>query len=605
MSENSLVPKERKEIGAVGSKNQAPHFLKSRTDLPPGSVVKENSASIRTDDRKKFVCYMPNQLQSYTASPSALLKDAKDKDAKNKDTKEKKVKKIWLLVEENVAADLNWIFSIVEHLRKDGFEMVGKIPTPQSVITSLLEDLSNSTGIGDNATGSAEARSGDMGRYFEVLIGHCLREKISDIHIEKRAFNSVVRVRKHGDLIDYDKDISNSNAERLSRIIYDIFGSDQDVMFRDDDFQVASVDWNSRGESVKLRYQSLPTYLGGFDVVLRVLPIGTDDEVITPLEDLGYSAQQVKSLLEISGRPHGALIIAGTTGSGKSTTLKNLLMYINRARNYRCKIYTIEDPPEYRIPFVSQIPVNRAQADKGGRSAFSEPLKAVMRGDPDILMLGEIRDQETGNGLQKATQSGHQVLSTIHATRALGIPPRLLDFGLDSSLLGSPDFLTGLIYQRLLPVLCPHCSRPFSDIITSSSSTQDDSDLAQRLEEIADLGIDNIRVRSPTGCSKCNNMSIVDRTVCAEIIAPDLKVLHAIEKNNLKLAEHNWLQTTDGDRDSLDMTGKSVLEHALYKMRQGIVSPYDIETTFGHVNSTKQRREDLEELIQEIAKENK
>lgn len=598
MSENSLVPREKKDIGPVGSKSQAPSFLQSRTDLPPGSVVKENSASIGKDDRQKFVCYMPNQLQTHH-HPTL-------NDGKGKDKKEKRVKKIWLLIEEDYSKKINWVLSLIDHLRKDGFEMVVRIPAPQSVITSLLDDLTSFGGIGEgNATGSAEARSGDMGIYFEKLIGHCLQEKISDIHIEKRAFNSIIRVRKHGDMMIYDPNISNSNAERLSRIIYDIFGSDQDVMFRDDDFQVASIDWNVRGESVKLRYQSLPTYLGGFDVVLRVLPIGTDDEVITPLEDLGYSAQQVKSLLEISGRPHGALIIAGTTGSGKSTTLKNLLMYINRSRSYRCKIYTIEDPPEYRIPFVSQIPVNRAQAEKEGKNGFSEPMKAVMRGDPDILMLGEIRDEETGNGLQKATQSGHQVLSTTHATRALGIPPRLLDFGLDSTLLGSPDFLTGLIYQRLLPVLCPNCSLPFSDIIMSSASTQDDTDLAQRLEEVADLGMDNIRVRSPTGCSKCNNMSIVDRTVCAEIIAPDLKVLHAIENNNLKLAEHYWLETSDGDRDSLNMTGKSVLEHALYKMRQGIVSPYDVETTFGHVNSTNHRRDDLRQLMEEIAKDAK
>lgn len=595
MSENSLVPKEKKEIGSPTTRSTAPTYLKSRTDLPPGMVVKENAPAMHAADRQKFVCYMPNHLQSHP-TPSHTAGDKTDKNDKNKAVKPRK--KIWLLVEEESVKNTNWLFNIVSLLNREGFELAGRTATPQSVITSLLKDLSHE---GTNTTGNAEARSGDMGIYFENLISICLQDKISDIHIEKRAWNSVVRLRKHGDMIPFDRDISNSDAERLSSIIYNIFASEQAVMFRDDEFQVATVDWNARGESVKLRYQSLPTYLGGFDVVLRVLPIGNDEEVITPLEDLGYSPQQVKSLLEISGRPHGALIIAGTTGSGKSTTLKNLLMYINRARNFRCKIYTIEDPPEYRIPFVSQIPVNRAQAEKEGKNGFSEPLKAVMRGDPDILMLGEIRDNETSDGLQKATQSGHQVLSTIHATRALGIPPRLLNFGLDSTLLGSPDFLTGLIYQRLLPVLCPHCSISFRDIITSSSSTQDTTDLAERLEEVADLGHDNIRVRSPHGCEKCNGMSIVDRTVCAEIIAPDLKVLHAIENNNIKLAEYYWLETSDNDRDSMDMTGKSVLEHGLYKMRQGIVSPYDIETTFGHVNSTIQRRKELAELLHEIS----
>lgn len=573
-----LVPKSARalERGSTSSDASvsAPKEISSRTELPPGSVVKENIAKITPEIRRKFICYSPNSLQ--TGLPQS-----------------DKRKRVWLVVEKELLQHTTSFLALMAYLRPE-FIIEHRVAATAAIIKSLQDDADNNE-VQLNVTGGGEARSGDVGKYFEEMLGYSIAEKISDIHIERKPTNSVIRVRKHGDLMMYDNNISNTFATRLSRVIYEIFGTDQEITFREDSFQVASVDWVSRGEAVKLRVQTLPTYMGGFDVVLRVLPIGTDEESIVPMEKLGYSPQQVKALMEIAARPTGALIIAGTTGSGKSTTLKNLLMYINNARNYRCKIYTIEDPPEYKIPFVSQIPVNRASVSEG-ESAFTPPLKATMRGDPDILMLGEIRDKETADGMRKITQSGHQMLSTVHATRALGIPPRLRDLGVESSLLGSPDFLTGLIYQKLMPVLCPKCSLSFRDIIASSTCTEADAELAERLEQVADLSEDDIRIRGPNGCEHCKYMGIVDRSVCAEIIAPDLKILHSFETQNIKMAEYHWLALSDEDPDSENMLGKTVLEHALLKMRRGMISPYDVETLLEKVNFAKLRREEIKQF---------
>lgn len=544
---------------APASKDEGPRVPKSVSrvsELPSGKVVDEGYMELKPNTRRQLVAFAPSSLQS------------KYEDAGTK---------VWILMtQEYQRTQMLEFFEIRKRLTKNKVTVVGQVIATAPVINSLYE----------NATVSSEQKElqkGDLHEYYEEMIVFALREHISDIHIEKRSSRSIIRMRKHGQLIEY-KEPSNVFADRLCRAIYNVLAENQDVSFRDDVYQAASVNTAVKGEEVKLRYQSLPVYPGGFDVVLRVLPLGSDEETIQPLESLGYSPNQVKLLLDIASRPVGALVIAGTTGSGKSTTLKNLLMYVNHARQYRAKIFTIEDPPEYKIPRVSQIPVVRREADDPNISPFLAPLKATMRGDPDLLMIGEVRDGFTGDGLKKATQSGHQVMTTVHATSALGIVERLADFGITPSVMGSPEFLNGLIYQKLLPLVCPHCSVDFSTHVQSSTATKADIELARRLEHVADMSRHVIRTRGK-GCQHCRNMGIVGRTVCAEIIAPDYEMFDHFRDENAILAKYHWRSLSDRDLDSDNMTGKTVLEHALFKMRQGLVCPHDIEEVMGPVDS--------------------
>lgn len=538
---------------------KVPKSVSRVSELPYGRVLDERYIDLKPETKREVVIFAPHSIQS-----------------KDKDSGEIKV---WVLTTPDYHRTKTLdFFEIRKKLNKNKVGVVGQVMATEELIKSLYENASVSTD-------HKEMMKGDLHEFYEDMIAFALRERVSDIHIEKRATRSVIRMRKHGQLVVYDEP-SNVFADRLCRVIYNVLGENQDVSFREDIYQAASVNTIVKGEEVKLRYQSLPVYPGGYDVVLRVLPIGSDEESITPLDKLGYSASQVKTLLDIASIPVGALVIAGTTGSGKSTTLKNLLMYVNHARQYRTKIYTIEDPPEYKIPMVSQIPVVRRDTDDPNISPFLAPLSATMRGDPDLLMIGEIRDTFTGDGLKKATQSGHQVMTTVHASSSLGIVERLSDFGITPSVMGSPEFLTGLIYQKLLPVVCPHCSIDFNERIKSSSATKADLELARRLEYVADLSRHTIRTRGP-GCQHCGDMGIIDRTVCAEIIQPDYKLLDYFRDQDALGAKYYWRSLSDRDMESDDMTGKTVLEHALYKMRQGKVCPYDIEDVLGHVNSAE------------------
>ena len=443
----------------------------------------------------------------------------------------------------------------------------------------------------EHASAHEGAGGNELIMFFEKMVSIAMKNHVSDIHIEKRRDHALIRMRKHGELMEYNSAISPQYAIDLCSVIYNVLAENKDIVFTPEGYQAAAVNRIIDGVEVKLRYQSLETYPEGFDVVLRVLPIGRDDESFVQLDRLGYSPTQVKTIIDVISKPVGALIIAGTTGSGKSTTLKNLLMFANAAKGYKAKIYTVEDPPEYRIPRVSQIPVVRRKSeDYSIKSPFADPLMAVMRGDPDILMIGEVRDHFTGDGLKKATQSGHQVMSTTHASSALAVVERLIDFGLTPAVLGSPEFLTGLIYQKLLPVLCDKCSASFLDMPSGESASSAMLALGERLREVCDLEKDVIKVRG-AGCDNCGGMGVSGRTVCAEVISPDFHMLRLFKEQDATATYEYWRSLSDNRRDSINMDGKPALEHALFKMRVGMVSPLDIEEAFGPVDLSKRMLE--------------
>jgi general secretion pathway protein E len=433
-----------------------------------------------------------------------------------------------------------------------------------------------------------------MMEIYEQIVKVALDEKVSDIHIERRRDGAKIRMRKHGQMMDYSE-LGARDCTDLASVIHNVLAENKSVTFNERKYQSASINTTVSGVEVMLRYQSLPVYPDGFDVVLRLLPLGDDKEDFVDLDRLGYAPSQVRELIDIVGKPVGALVIAGTTGSGKSTTLKNLLMLVNSSRGFRCKIYTIEDPPEYRIPRVSQIPVVRNKdKDDLQKSPFYEPLIAAMRADPDILMIGEIRDSYTGDGLKKATQSGHQVLTTTHASSALGVVDRLMDFGIQPSVMGNPEFINGLVYQKLVPVLCPKCSLLFSDRLRSSTVGHQETALANRIQRVLGSDVGSIRIRGP-GCDECSKMQVVGRSVCAEIIAPDFQMLKCFRTQKMIEAYEYWRSLSDRNPLSDNMRGKTALEHAITKVHKGLISPHDVEDVFGPIDGAERMLQQMRE----------
>lgn len=519
--------------------------------LPPGRILSEES--LKVPDKLK------NELLVWDISVG-----------------EKKV--VWVLAVESSFGSLQYM-QLIRNCMHAGYRVAKKCLIEYNLLTALYDRkkfIDNQKANGDDSQAVA---------LFETILTYAIGERASDIHLEVRPNGSNIRMRIKSELVPYraEKRMGFDESNDLCSVIYNVLASTKDVSFDPKDCQQAAVPHAIGDQELKLRYQSVPAYPDGYDVILRVLPVGRSEE-FTPLQDLGYEDQQVEELIAITSRSVGALIIAGVTGSGKSTTLKNLLMYINANTGYRRKIYSIEDPPEYNIPRITQIPVVIGKDfDPTKMSPFEKPIKACMRGDPDIIMIGEVRDKITGDLTKKAVQSGHQVLTTVHATSALGIIERFQDFGLSSRVLGSPDFLNGLLYQRLVKMVCPHCSLSFNELMKGQLDRKPRSSevgMYKRLSKIVNPLDFNIKLRDKNGCKFCKESGIIGLSVCAEVVTLNLELIEDISKENSIELRKKWRGLSDKNPASSIMSGKSCMEHGLKKVLHGQTCPFDLEDVF-------------------------
>lgn len=531
--------------------------IKSVEDLPNGDVISF------TSDRFELSEKMRNDLCVYEIT-----------------TPGSEQKSVWILSTRNIY-NTPMHMQLIKDVEKTDYKITKKIIVDPKVLKVLYEKKMF------KANQKASSDQSIVLGMFEMILNSALIEGVSDIHIEVRNVATTIRMRKDGELTEFmpNAQLSAQEGNSLCAVMYNVLAENQDVAFDPRNCQQGAVPYSIKGQPLKLRYQSMPADPDGYDVVLRVLPVGRSEEFI-PLQKLGYTQQQVKQLENITSRPVGALVIAGVTGSGKSTTLKNLLMYINVSSGYRLKIYTIEDPPEYSIAKVTQIPVVIGKDfDSTKMSPFEKPIKACMRGDPDIIMIGEVRDKTTGDLTKKAVQSGHQVLTTVHAVSALGIIDRFKDFGLDGKVLGSPQFLNGLLYQKLLPVICSDCCIDFNKYIHSEAATKEDKALYARIVGVVgDTSKYPIKLRSQTGCKSCGFRGIKGRTVCAEVVSIDINMMRLIDEGRTIDLMFYWRSLSDKNPASENMTGKNCMEHGFQKMLKGIVCPREVEAAFVPIN---------------------
>ena len=367
-------------------------------------------------------------------------------------------------------------------------------------------------------------------RLVNVLIGEAVDQRASDIHIEPMENRLRVRMRVDGILTDMNsppRDLGSAIVSRLKIMAHlDIA---ERRLAQDGRIRLAV-----RGREIDFRVSTNPTMYGE-SVVLRILDRSS---IALDFNALGFGGEQLETYLDLLRLPHGIILITGPTGSGKTTTLYASLTLLNSPEK---KVLTIEDPVEYLLEGVNQVQVR----PKIGLT-FASALRTFLRQDPDIMMVGEIRDLETAQIAVQAALTGHTILSTLHTNDAASAVTRLLDMGVEDFLLTST--INGVVGQRLVRTLCRHCREPY----------QAPQDLIEKTQLRRVVPNGSIPLYRAKGCTHCNHTGYSGRTCIHEILVMServkslvLKRVDANEIQSAAIAEGMAPMTLDGLRKAV------------------------------------------------------
>jgi len=377
-------------------------------------------------------------------------------------------------------------------------------------------------------------------KMVNLIMQRAIETKASDIHIEPFEHTLKVRLRIDGVLQDINSPPVKSTAAVISRIkIMAKLNIAERRLPQDGRIKVQML-----GKELDLRVSTIPTMYGE-SVVIRLLD---KENMVFDFATLGFSGRHSEQFLEVLAQPHGIILITGPTGSGKSTSLYAALKLLNTSER---KIITVEDPVEYQLEGVNQI-----QAKPQIGLTFAAALRSIVRQDPDVIMIGEMRDLETAKIAVQSALTGHLVLSTLHTNDAAGGVTRLLDMGLEEYLLSST--VNGILAQRLVRKLCPHCKEGHPappELVTELNLS--------RYQPEGD-----ITLFKPVGCASCGGVGYRGRLAIIEFLRmtdPLRKLIMAHEEAGEihKLAVAEGMRTMYEDGLNKVVQGVTTLEEVL------------------------------------------
>ncbi len=426
---------------------------------------------------------------------------------------------------------LNHAWESYRFATKPTKEITGRVAIEKERVQELRTKLVGLPQI-EAALQKFDYQEGSVTEFLEVTLAGALANRASDIHFEPEEKGVKLRYRIDGILHDVAKSMpvffyrkTTSRLKLLSGIKLNIQNHPQDGRF--------TIELPEK--AIEIRVAMAPAEYGEI-IVLRIL----DPDSILSLTDLGIREDDL-ALIQIElDRPHGMILNTGPTGSGKTTTL---YAFLSAKKTPEIKIVTIEDPIEYHLEGIEQT-----QVDEEGGYSFANGLRSILRQDPDSILVGEIRDQETAEIALQAALTGHLVFSTIHANEAAGAIPRLLDLGVKPTSIGPGMNL--IISQRLVRRLCEQCKKPMS--LDARQLKRFADFVGQLPERVAKANYAEIKLWRPEGCEACGNLGFKGRVGIYEILVTDealepLILSKAGETELARYAEKRGMVTMQAD----------------------------------------------------------
>jgi type IV pilus assembly protein PilB len=420
-----------------------------------------------------------------------------------------------------------------------------RIVARQTIVDMKMADLEAAEDHVDEELADIPAEDQEQApvvRLVRAILMGAINANTSDIHLEPHVPEMRVRYRVDGELQPV-MTIPNHIEEAVVARIKVMADMDTTESRRPQDGLLTV---NEAGTKVNFRVSTIPT-VGGEKVVMRLLDEGSKT---FELENLGLCDRDLKALQALFARPHGMIVVTGPTGSGKTTTMYAVLSKLNSvSRN----IVTVEDPVEYRLTGINQV-----ASDNDHGLGFANALKYIMRQDPDVIMVGEIRDHETASTAVQAALTGHLLISTLHCNDAIGAVARLEDLGIDRFKIGGA--LLGSVAQRLLRQICPECKEP----------ADPNESLLKVLAKDRKLPTSAVFYRG-RGCKKCLGSGYSGRLPIYEIMMVTPALAEGIE-NGLPATKLRQIAQADGMIElgaagmEQVLAGRTTLEEVFYKL---------------------------------------
>lgn len=455
----------------------------------------------------------------------------------------------------------------------------------------------------DRKGASAQFDENAVRRRIVNMLEKAVENGANDIHIE--AVNSRTRVefRIDGALRVWETWTQREGEQVLSSVYSHSIGqSGATANFQEP--QAAMLTSDAKGRDIialpkgviSVRCQWVPLSNDGRYLDMRLqydsAYLFGENFVMADVDSLGFSQEQLRVVQSLRTLPGGMRVFSGPVNQGKTTTLRVTLNRRMAETNMQLNCLLIEDPPEGGVIGARQIGVSASVKDEQREKTFQEIMRCALRLDPDIVMLGEVRDAQTAKFAYRLALTGRQIYTTAHVYAALAIPKRLRDIGIEPYLVYDDHLLRGMICQRLLRTICTACRMPLANAAAELGPTY--QDLARRVraglaimdarrsktnantpyvERLSEPDMRNVYISNPEGCPKCYK-GRAGRTICAEVIETDMRLMELLQDNRMLEAEDYWLSP-------LGLNGITMLWHGLEKVRRGEVSPNDAEFELG------------------------